>query len=350
MTFGRKFYKPLADNAPEPDESFDNNLERVIHFFPPHLKKVTDKLADISKKSDVILGNLEDGIAPKDKIKARKEFVKVSKKLKLNNTGLWTRVNSITSKWFLDDISFLIGELGNKLDVIMLPMINTSEEIIFVDRIIALNEAKFKLNKQVKIHIILETAEGVMNVEKLAKSSPRLHGFSLGPADLAASRGMKTVRVGGSHPEYGVLSDQNNINSKRKFIQQDLWHYSLSKMIDACAANNIKAFFGPYGDFDDPAGCEVQFRNAFILGCDGAWSLHPSQIDIAKKVFCPSLDEVIKAAKILKALGDGTGAVKVDGKMQDEATYKQASVIIELAKKIKKKDPQIGKQYSKYIR
>ena len=164
MTFGRKFYKPLADNAPEPDESFDNNLERVIHFFPPHLKKVTDKLADISKKSDVILGNLEDGIAPKDKIKARKEFVKVSKKLKLNNTGLWTRVNSITSKWFLDDISFLIGELGNKLDVIMLPMINTSEEIIFVDRIIALNEAKFKLNKQVKIHIILETSEGVMTL------------------------------------------------------------------------------------------------------------------------------------------------------------------------------------------
>ena len=213
-------------------------------------------------------------------------------------------------------------------------VINTPEEILFADRIIALNEAQNKLKKQIKIHIILETAEGVMNVESLAACSPRLHGFSLGPADLAASRGMKTVRVGGSHPDYGILSDPKDKTTKRKFIQQDLWHYSLSKMIDACASNNIKAFFGPYGDFDDAEGCEIQFRNAFILGCHGAWSLHPSQIDIAKKVFCPSEDEVEKAAKIIKAMGDGTGAVKVDGKMQDEATVKQANVIIELAKKI----------------
>jgi len=349
MTFGRKFYEPLADGAPKPKSEINNDLERVIHFFPPHLRKVTDKLDEISKKSDVILGNLEDGISPKDKIKARKEFVKKSKEINLRNTGLWTRVNAISSEWFLDDISFLIKELGNTLDVIMLPMINTPEEILFADRIIALNEAQNKLKKQVKIHIILETAEGVMNVESLAACSPRLHGFSLGPADLAASRGMKTVRVGGSHPDYGILSDPKDETTKRKFIQQDLWHYSLSKMIDACSSNNIKAFFGPYGDFDDAEGCEIQFRNAFILGCHGAWSLHPSQIDIAKKVFCPSEDEVEKAAKIIKAMGDGTGAVKVDGKMQDEATVKQANVIIELAKKIRKKDPKLSKSFSKYL-
>ncbi len=324
MTHGRKFYEPLADGAPKPKIDLSNELERVIHFFPPHLKKVTDKLDEIAKKADVILGNLEDGIAPKDKINA-------------------------SSKWFLDDISFLIKELGNTLDVIMLPMISTPEEILFADRIIALNEAENKLKKQIKIHIILETAEGVMNVESLAACSPRLHGFSLGPADLAASRGMKTVRVGGSHPDYGILTDPKEKTSKREFLQQDLWHYSLSKMIDACASNNIKAFFGPYGDFDDPEGCEIQFRNAFILGCHGAWSLHPSQIDIAKKVFCPSDDEVKKAAKIINAMGDGTGAVKVDGKMQDEATVKQANVIIELAKKIKKKDPKLSKNFSKYI-
>ena len=349
MTNIRKFYKPLAEGAPKPEINQSNELERVIRFFPPHLKKVTNKLDEIVKKTDVILGNLEDGIAPKDKIKARVEFAKKSKKLNLKNTSLWTRVNSISSEWFLDDISFLIKELGNTLDVIMLPMINTSEEILFADRIIALNEAKNRLKKQIKIHIILETAEGVMNVESLAACSPRLHGFSLGPADLAASRGMKTVRVGGSHPDYGILSDPKEKTSKRKFLQQDLWHYSLSKMIDACASNDIKAFFGPYGDFDDPEGCEIQFRNAFILGCSGAWSLHPSQIDIAKKVFCPSDEEVEKAVRIIKAMGDGTGAVKVDGKMQDEATVKQANVILELAKKIKKKDPKQSKSFSKYM-
>ena len=157
---------------------------------------------------------------------------------------------------------------------------------------------------------------------------------------------MKTVRVGGSHPDYGVLEDKK---VERNFVQQDLWHYSLSKMIDACAANNIKPYFGPYGDFDDPDGCEIQFRNAFILGCSGAWSLHPSQIEIAKKVFCPSLEEVEKASKIIGAMGDGTGAVKVDGKMQDEATVKQANVILNLARKIKNKDPKIAKKFKAYL-
>ena len=346
MNSNRNFYKPLAEGAPKPSTEINEDLERVIHFFPPHLKKVTDKLGAISKESDVILGNLEDGISPKNKINARKSFVKVTKKLNLKNTGLWTRVNAIGSKWFLEDISYLIAELGNKLDVIMLPMINVPEEILFADRVIALNEAKNNLKKQIKIHVILETAEGVMNVRELASCSPRLHGFSLGPADLAASRGMKTVRVGGSHPDYGVLEDKKG---ERSFLQQDLWHYSLSKMIDACAANNIKPYFGPYGDFDDPDGCETQFRNAFILGCSGAWSLHPSQIEIAKKVFCPSLEEVEKASKIIGAMGDGTGAVKVDGKMQDEATVKQANVILNLARKIKNKDPKIAKKFKAYL-
>ena len=350
MNLGRNFYKPLADGAPEPSNEPNDNLERVIHFFPPHLKKVTDKLPSLCKASDIILGNLEDGISPKDKIKARKSFVKVSKKLDLKNTGLWTRVNAINSKWFLDDISYIIENLANKLDVIMLPMINTPEEILFADRIIALNEAKYKLKKQIKIHVILETAAGIMNVEDLAACSPRLHGFSLGPADLAASRGMKTVRVGGSHPDYGVLGDKQEKKSDREFLQQDLWHYSLSKIIDACSANNIKSFFGPYGDFDDPEGCESQFRNAFILGCSGAWSLHPSQVEIAKKVFCPSVEEIQKASKIIKAMGDGTGAVKVDGKMQDDATVKQANVIINLAMKIKKKDPKLAKDFAVYLK
>ena len=345
MVSNRNFYNKLAVGAPTPEKELENNLERVIHFFPPHIKNVIDKLPEITKESDVILGNLEDGISPKDKIKARESLAKIGQQLDLSGTGLWTRVNSIDSPWFLDDISYLIENLGNKLDVIMLPMINDENEILFADRYIALNEAKFNLTKQIKIHVILETAEGVMNVEKLARSSPRLHGFSLGPADLAASRGMKTIRVGGGHPDYGVHGDRDINNKNRKFYQQDLWHYSLSKMIDACAANGIKPFFGPFGDFDDPEGCESQFRNSFILGCSGAWSLHPSQITIAKRVFSPSKEEVEKAVKIIEAMGDGTGAVKFDGKMQDDATVKQSMVLIDLAKKIKEKDPEIGEEY-----
>ena len=171
-----------------------------------------------------------------------------------------------------------------------------------------------------------------------------MHGMSLGPADLAASRAMKTTRVGGGHPEYKVLADAAG-DAPRAIYQQDLWHYTIAKMVDACAATGIKAFYGPFGDFSDPAACEVQFRNAFLLGCVGAWSLHPSQINIAKRVYSPDPDEVAFAKKIITAMPDGAGAVMIDGKMQDDATWKQAKVLVDLAKLVAVKDPEMGARY-----
>jgi malyl-CoA/(S)-citramalyl-CoA lyase len=156
---------------------------------------------------------------------------------------------------------------------------------------------------------------------------------------------MKTTRVGGGHPGYGVLSDMSAAGAPRAFSQQDLWHYTLGRMVDACAAYGIKAFYGPFGDFSDPEACEAQFRNAFLQGCVGAWSLHPSQIDIAKRVFSPPAAEVIFAKKIVDAMPDGTGAVMIDGKMQDDATWKQAKVIVDLARLVAEKDPELGKEY-----
>jgi malyl-CoA/(S)-citramalyl-CoA lyase len=155
---------------------------------------------------------------------------------------------------------------------------------------------------------------------------------------------MKTPRVGGGHPGYGVLSDAVE-GADRVFSQQDLWHYTIAKMVDACAANGLSAFYGPFGDFSDPAACEAQFRNAFLQGCVGAWSLHPSQIAIAKKVFSPDVEEVRFAARILEAMPDGTGAVMIDGKMQDDATWKQARVMVDLARQVAAKDPDLAPAY-----
>src|SRR5690606_24605275 len=148
----------------------------------------------------------------------------------------------------------------------------------------------------------------------------------------------------GGHPFYGVLADANE-ESGRTFAQQDLWHYTVAKMVDACASCGIKAFYGPFGDFDDRDACRAQFRNAFLQGCAGAWSLHPSQIDIAKEVFSPDPDEVSFALKILAAMPDGTGAVMIDGKMQDDATWKQAMVIADLARLVAAKDPERAAVY-----
>jgi malyl-CoA/(S)-citramalyl-CoA lyase len=205
------------------------------------------------------------------------------------------------------------------------------------------------VKKPILIHAILETAQGVNNVEAIASASPRMHGMSLGPADLAASRGMKTTRVGGGHPDYFVLADGKSAGDKsgeaRAKFQQDLWHYTTAKMVDACAAAGIKPFYGPFGDFSDPDGCEAQFRNAFLMGCAGAWSLHPTQITIAKRVFSPDPAEVAIAKKILDAMPDGSGAVMIDGKMQDDATWKQAKVVFDLAKLVAAKDPDLAVRY-----
>jgi malyl-CoA/(S)-citramalyl-CoA lyase len=169
--------------------------------------------------------------------------------------------------------------------------------------------------------------------------------MSLGPADLAASRAMKTTRVGGGHPDYRVLADPGIAGEPRAAAQQDPWHYTIARMVDACAANGLKPFYGPFGDFADAAACEAQFRNAFLLGCAGAWTLHPSQIAIAKRVFSPDPGEVAFAKKILAAMPDGSGAVMIDGKMQDDATWKQAKVMVDLARQVALKDRDFAALY-----
>ena len=172
-----------------------------------------------------------------------------------------------------------------------------------------------------------------------------MQGISLGPADLAASRSMKTTRVGGGHPFYKVIEDPREDGQPRAAAQQDIWHYTFAKMVDACAAHGIKAFYGPFGDIADLEACEQQFRNAFLLGCAGAWSLHPNQIAVAKKVFSPDPGEVAFAKRILEGMPDGSGVVMLDGKMQDDATWKQAKVMVDCARQIAAKDKEYAELY-----
>lgn len=339
------FFKPLAIGAPDPIRELPVALERTIHFLPPHIEKMRAKAGQIAKNVDVLLGNLEDAIPVEAKEAARSGFIEVAKATDFGQTGLWTRVNALNSPWFLDDMTEIVSEVGNKLDVVMIPKVEGPWDIHFVDQLLALLEARHGVRKPILIHAILETAQGVKNVNEIAQASPRMHGMSLGPADLAASRGMKTTRVGGGHPFYGVLADPGEENEARNFYQQDLWHYTVARMVDACLSNGLRAFYGPFGDFQDGAACEAQFRNAFIQGCAGAWTLHPSQIEIAKRVFSPEVDEVLFAKRILEAMPDGTGAVMIDGKMQDDATWKQAKVIVDLAKLVASKDPDRAAAY-----
>ncbi|MGJ3262595.1 MAG: HpcH/HpaI aldolase/citrate lyase family protein [Salinarimonas sp.] len=344
MKSPRRFYQPLALGAPEPYRELPVRLERMIHFVPPHVEKVRAKVPELVSKVDVILGNLEDAIPADAKEAARAGFIAMARDTDFGETGLWTRVNALNSPWLLDDLVEIVAAVGDKLDVIMVPKVEGPWDIAYVDQLLAQLEARHGVGKPILVHAILETAEGVKNVEAIAAASPRMHGMSLGPADLAASRGMKTTRVGGGHPDYRVLSDPDG-DAPRASAQQDLWHYTIARMVDACVSYGLKAFYGPFGDFSDPDACEAQFRNAYLLGCAGAWSLHPSQIAIAERVFAPEVEEVQFARKILDAMPDGTGAVMIDGKMQDDATWKQAKVIVDLARIVARKDPGLGAAY-----
>ena len=347
MKLPRNFFKPLAIGAPPPLRDLPLKLERMIHFVPPHIEKMRAKVPDLIREVDVVLGNLEDAIPADAKEAARKGFIAMANASNFGATGLWTRINALNSPWVLDDIREIVAAVGDKLDVMMLPKVEGAWDIHYLDQLLAQLEAKHSLKKQILIHAILETAEGVNNVEAIAAASPRMHGISLGPADLAASRAMKTTRVGGGHPDYRVLADATDASAKdgRASYQQDLWHYTIAKMVDACAAAGIKPFYGPFGDFADAAACEAQFRNSFLMGCVGAWTLHPSQVAVAKRVFSPDPAEVAFAQKIIAAMPDGSGAVLIDGKMQDDATWKQAKVLVDLARLVAAKDPEMATRY-----
>ena len=347
MRSAKDFFKPMALGAPEPLREIPFKPSRMIHFFDPSNAKMAAKVPDLTKKCDVLLGNLEDAIQADNKLAAREGLVKIGREVDFGNCQLWTRINSLDSPWCLDDLTTLVTEIGDKLDVIMVPKVEGAWDIHYVDRLLAQLEARAGIKKPIMVHALLETALGVANVEEICAASPRMQGLSLGPADLAASRRMKTTRVGGGHPGYLVRTDPDpdNPDAPRTTAQQDLWHYTMARMVDACNANGILPYYGPFGDIKDTLATEDQFRNAFLMGCVGTWSLHPVQIDIAKKVFSPPVDEVLWAKNVIEQMGDGTGAVMIDGKMQDDATVKQCRVMVELARMLSEDDPELRAAY-----
>jgi malyl-CoA/(S)-citramalyl-CoA lyase len=347
MRSPKDFFRPLAVGAPEPLREIPVRPSRVIHFFPAANAKMVAKVPEIAPTVDVLLANLEDGVPAADKEAARAGLVEVARTSDMGATQFWTRVNSLDSPWGLDDLTAAVLEAGEALDVIMIPKVEGPEDIHYVDRLLAQLEAKAGLPEPLMVHAILETARGVANVEEICAASPRMQGLSLGPADLAANRRMKTTRVGGGHPGYLVRQDPDadDPDASRATYQQDLWHYTVARMVDACVANGILPFYGPFGDIKDTVACEDQFRNAYLLGCVGAWSLHPVQIDIAKKVFSPDPADVAHAQKVIDAMGDGTGAVLLDGKMEDDASVKQCQVILALAHQLADRDPDLAQRY-----
>ena len=350
----RQFYQPLAIGAPAPLRELPVRLERMIHFVPPHIEKVTAKVPELVRQVDVVLGNLEDAIPADAKVAARAA------------SSPWPRPSSSappdcgrgstrsTRPGCSTTSPRCVAAIGNKLDVIMLPKVEGVWDIHYLDQLLAQLEARHSVKKPILIHAILETAQGVNNVEAIAAASPRMHGISLGPADLAASRGMKTTRVGGGHPDYVVLADAE---------------VPISGKPDIVTAPPRKIPAGPLAlHHREDGGCLRRRRHQAVLRAvrrllrsgrlRGAVPQRLPDGLRGRVVAAPISDRRSPSGcsrrtrsksrwrkKILAAMPDGSGAVMIDGKMQDDATWKQAKVVVDLARLVAAKDPDMATRY-----
>ena len=290
-------------------------------------------------EADIIFLDCEDAVAPDDKEKARKNIVQALNDLDWGTKTMMVRINGLDTHYMYRDVVDIV-EACPRLDMILIPKVGTAQDVYAVDMLVTQIEAAKKRTKKIGFELLIETALGMANVEAIAQSSKRNEAMSFGVADYAASTRARTTVIGGVHPEYGVLTDKDD-KGHREFHWQDPWLFALSRMMVACRAYGLRPIDGPFGDFGDPDGYLAAARRAAVLGYEGKWAIHPSQIPLANEVFSPSEAEVTKARRILeameKAAKEGRGAVSLDGRLIDIASIRMAEALIKKADAIPSK-------------
>ena len=289
--------------------------------------------------ADIIFLDLEDAVAPDDKEQARKNIIKALNEIDWGSKTMSVRINGLDTHYMYRDVVDIIEQAGERLDLIMIPKAGTAADIYAVDMLVTQAEAAVKRKKRIGFEMIIETALGMANVDAIAKASPRNESLHFGVADYAASTKARTTVIGGPNEMYGVLTDPD-AKGERQYHWGDMWHYAVARMVVAARATGLRPIDGPFGDFSDPEGFRAQARRAAVLGCEGKWAIHPSQIELANEENSPSKAEVDKAKRILKAMKqaqqEGKGAVALDGRLIDIASIKQAEVLVKKARQIAK--------------
>jgi malyl-CoA/(S)-citramalyl-CoA lyase len=235
------------------------------------------------------------------------------------------------------DVVDVIEQGGERLDLIMIPKVGTPADVYAVDMLMTQCEEAVKRKKRIGLELIIETALGMQNINEIAGASKRLESLHFGVADYAASTRARTTVIGGPNKMYGVLTDKDG-DRPRDFHWGDMWHYAIARMVVAARANGLRPLDGPFGDFSDPEGFKAQAYRAAVLGCEGKWAIHPSQVALANEVYSPSEAEVTRAQRILEAMAqaqrEGKGAVALDGRLIDIASIRQAEVLVAKAKQV----------------
>ncbi len=310
-------------------------LNRTEFAVPGSNPKFIEKAA--SSKADVVFLDLEDAVAPDDKVQARKNVIAALNDLDWSGKTVSVRINGLDTHFMYRDVVDVIEQAPGKVDLFMIPKVGTAADVYAVDMLVTQCEMAMKLTKRIGFELIIETALGMANVNEIAPASKRNESLHFGVADYAASTKARTTKIGGPNPAYHVLTDPDD-KGGREVHWGDMWHYAIARMVVAARANGLRPIDGPFGDFSDPDGYKAQASRASVLGCEGKWAIHPSQIDIANELFSPSEKEVSQAKRILAAMEqaakEGKGAVSLDGRLIDIASIKQAQNLVQKAEQI----------------
>jgi malyl-CoA/(S)-citramalyl-CoA lyase len=310
-------------------------LNRSEFAVPGSNPKFIEKAA--SSKADVVFLDLEDAVAPDDKVQARKNVIAALNDLDWSGRTISVRINGLDTHFMYRDVVDIIEQCPDKVDMFMIPKVGTAADVYAVDMLVTQCEMAMKSKKRIGFELIIETALGMANVNEIAAASKRNESLHFGVADYAASTKARTTKIGGPNPAYHVLTDADD-KGGREVHWGDMWHYAIARMVVAARANGLRPIDGPFGDFSDPDGYKAQANRASVLGCEGKWAIHPTQIDLANDLFSPSEKEVNQAKRILAAMEqaakEGKGAVSLDGRLIDIASIKQAQNLVQKAEQI----------------
>ena len=287
--------------------------------------------------ADVIFLDLEDAVAPDDKEQARKNIIQALNDLKWTGKTMSVRVNGLDTHYMYRDVVDVLEQAPGKLDLIMIPKVGTAADVYALDMLVTQVEAATKTKKRIGFELIIETALGMQNINQIAAASKRIESLHFGVADYAASTRARTVNIGGPNPDYAVLTDPDAAK-KRDVHWGDMWHYPIARLVVAARANGLRPIDGPFGDIGDSDGYAAQAKRAAVLGCEGKWAIHPTQVELANTLFCPSEAEVTKARRVIEAMAkaqkEGKGAVTLDGRLIDIASIRQAEVMVRKAEQV----------------
>ena len=312
-----------------------NRLHRSELAVPGSNKRMLEKAPESG--ADVVFLDLEDAVAPDDKEQARVNIIEALQTHDWSKCAVSIRMNGLDTHYAYRDLVDIVETCGDKLDTILIPKVGSAADVYFVATMLSQIEAAKGL-KPINIHILIETAMGMANVEEIARACPeRMEAMVFGVADYAASVRARTTQIGGANPEYGMLTDPDE-SGQRAYHWGDQWHFGISRMVAACRAYGLRPIDGPFGDFGDPEGYKVAARRAAALGCEGKWAIHPSQVALANEVFTPTAKEVDRARRILiemdKAAKEGKGAVSLDGRLIDAASIRMAENVVKQIEQI----------------